>query len=56
MTYEGHRRLFSINPKRSFKPPLENKNTIILLLDENYVFGQDYIETMIEEYKKDVPL
>lgn len=31
----------------------ENKNTIILLLDENYVFGQDYIETMIEEYKKD---
>ena len=31
----------------------ENSDTIILLLDEKYVFGQDYIETMIEEYKKD---
>lgn len=31
----------------------ENKNTIIILLDEKYVFGKDYIETLIEEYKKD---
>jgi hypothetical protein len=31
----------------------ENKDTIIILLDEKYVFGKDYIEIMIEEYKKD---
>jgi hypothetical protein len=30
----------------------ESKDTIIILLDENYVFGQNYIEDMIEEYKK----
>jgi len=30
----------------------ENKDTIIILLDEKYVFGKDYIEIMIEEYKK----
>jgi hypothetical protein len=31
----------------------ENSDTIIILLDEQYVFGQDYIENMVEEYKKD---
>ena len=31
----------------------ENSDTVIILLDEDYVFGQDYIETMVEEYKKD---
>lgn len=31
----------------------ENSDTIIILLDEKYVFGQDYIENMVEEYKKE---
>ena len=30
----------------------ENNNVIIFLLDENYIFAKDYIENMIEEYKK----
>ena len=30
----------------------ESKDTIIILLDENYVFGQNYIEDIIEEYKQ----
>lgn len=30
----------------------DNENTIILILDDKYVYGKDYIETMIEHYNK----
>ena len=30
----------------------QNKDTIIILIQDNYIYGKDYIETMIEEYNK----
>jgi hypothetical protein len=31
----------------------DSENTIILILDDKYIYGKDYIETMIEHYNKD---
>jgi hypothetical protein len=30
----------------------DNGNTIIIILDDKYIYGKDYIETMIEHYDK----